>query len=281
MNNFDKEYHTLLQDILDNGTDSDDRTGVSTKSVFGKQMRFDLTKGFPLITTKKIHWKSVVGELLWILSGSTNAKELKDKYGISIWDEWADVDGNLGPIYGKQLRNWDIYENKSKFPGDSCIEKGHIDQIFQVINKIKTNPNSRRLVVSAWNVADLDYMALNPCHALFQFYVRNGKLSCHLYQRSGDAFLGVPFNIASYALLTHMIAQVCGLEVGEFIHSFGDVHIYKNHVEQVNEQLSRGSFDPPKLKLNPLIKDIDLFTVNDIMIEDYKCHPAIKAEVAV
>lgn len=280
MNKHDETYHQLLQDVLDNGIESDDRTGTGVLSVFGRQYRYNLADSFPLITTKKIHWKSVVGELLWFLEGSTNAHYLEIKYGVTIWSEWAKEDGDLGKIYGYQWRKWTtiIPQNKEHHPGYDTIK---IDQIKKVIESIKTNPNDRGHIVSAWNVVDLDDMALRPCHTMFQFYVRNGTLSCQLYQRSGDAFLGIPFNIASYALLTHMIAQVCNLKVGEFIHTIGDLHIYKNHLEQVKEQLSRSSYVTPTLKLNEQIKDIDNFTVSDIMLEGYTSHPAIKAVVAV
>lgn len=280
MSKHDETYHQLLQDVLDNGVESDDRTNTGVLSVFGRQYRYNLADSFPLITTKKIHWKSVVGELLWFLEGSANAHYLEVKYGVTIWSEWAKEEGDLGKIYGHQWRKWTTItpQNKEYHPGYDTIK---IDQIKKVIESIKTNPNDRGHIVSAWNVADLDDMALRPCHTMFQFYVRNNTLSCQLYQRSGDAFLGIPFNIASYALLTHMIAQVCDLKVGEFIHTIGDLHIYKTHLEQVKEQLSRTGYDAPKLKLNTLIKDIDNFTTSDIMLEDYKHHPAIKAEVAV
>lgn len=263
-----KQYHDLLNHILVNGSDKSDRTNTGIRSVFGYQMRFNLNQGFPLLTTKKVHFKSVVYELLWFLKGSTNIDYLKQN-GVSIWNEWADANGNLGPVYGAQWRSWQGANGKT------------IDQISDVINEIKTNPNSRRLIVSAWNVGQLEQMALMPCHALFQFYVSNGKLSCQLYQRSADAFLGVPFNIASYALLTHMIAQVCGLGVGDFVHSFGDVHIYNNHMEQVNLQLSRDFKPLPQIKLNSEIKDILDFDYADIVLENYDPHPLIKAPVAV
>lgn len=262
-------YLQLLSEVLVTGTKKEDRTGTGTLSLFGKQIRFDLQKGFPAVTTKKLYFHGVKGELLWFLRGSTNVKWLQDQ-NIHIWDEWADEQGNLGPVYGKQWRSW--YRP---------LLQGSVDQIAQVIESIKTNPDSRRHIVSAWNVAEIEHMALPPCHVLFQFYVANGKLSCQLYQRSADLFLGVPFNIASYALLTHMIAQVCELDVGEFIHTFGDAHIYLNHIEQVKEQLSRKPLPLPRLWLNPDIKNIDDFTMNDIQLLDYKSHPPIKGEVAV
>lgn len=263
-----QQYHDLLRHILENGTEKKDRTGTGTLSVFGYQMRFDLQKGFPLVTTKKVHLKSIIYELLWFLRGETNIAYLKE-HGVSIWDEWADENGELGPVYGKQWRNW---EGK-----DGVV----IDQVTDLIKQIKTNPDSRRLIISAWNVADLPKMALMPCHNMFQFYVADGKLSCQLYQRSADVFLGVPFNIASYALLTMMIAQVCDLEPGDFVHTFGDVHIYSNHLEQVNLQLSRSPFPLPVMKLNPAVKDIFNFKFEDFILENYQCHPAIKAPVAV
>lgn len=263
-----RQYHQLLQHILDNGVQKSDRTGTGTISTFGYQMRFDLQEGFPLVTTKKIHLKSIIHELLWFLKGATNTAYLKE-HGVSIWDEWADENGELGPVYGKQWRSWE---------GAGGVE---IDQIKDLIHQIKTNPDSRRLIVSAWNVADLPKMALMPCHTLFQFYVAEGKLSCQLYQRSADVFLGVPFNIASYALLTMMIAQVCGLQYGDFIHTFGDVHIYNNHLEQVKLQLSREPYPLPKMKLNPEVKDIFGFRFEDFTLENYQSHPAIKAPVAV
>lgn len=263
----DETYNNLLRHILDTGTKSEDRTGTGTLSVFGTQSRYDLSKGFPLLTTKKVHVKSIIAELLWFLEGGTNVAALHD-YGVTIWDEWADKDGELGPVYGWQWRSW---------WGDN----DNIDQISTVINQIKKDPNSRRLIVSAWNVGDLPYMALPPCHLLFQFYVRDGKLSCQLYQRSADLFLGVPFNIASYALLTHMIAQVTGLRVGEFVHTIGDAHIYLNHMPQVKEQLLRIPKPAPTLYLNPAITDIDDFTISDVVIHNYNPHPAIKAPVAV
>lgn len=263
-----QQYHDLLRHILENGTEKKDRTGTGTLSVFGYQMRFDLQKGFPLVTTKKVHLKSIIYELLWFLRGETNIAYLKE-HGVSIWDEWADENGELGPVYGKQWCKW---EGK-----DGVV----IDQVTDLIKQIKTNPDSRRLIISAWNVADLPKMALMPCHNMFQFYVADGKLSCQLYQRSADVFLGVPFNIASYALLTMMIAQVCDLEPGDFVHTFGDVHIYSNHLEQVNLQLSRSPFPLPVMKLNPAVKDIFNFKFEDFILENYQCHPAIKAPVAV
>lgn len=263
-----KEYHQLLQHILDNGAQKHDRTGTGTISVFGYQMRFDLQKGFPLVTTKKLHVKSIIHELLWFLKGETNIQYLKE-HGVSIWDEWADDKGELGPVYGKQWRSWEGADGKV------------VDQISWLINEIKKNPDSRRLIVSAWNVTDLPKMALMPCHSLFQFYVAEGKLSCQLYQRSADVFLGVPFNIASYALLTLMVAQVCGLEPGDFVHSFGDVHLYNNHLEQARLQLSRDPFPLPQMKLNPAVKDIFGFVFEDFTLENYQCHPPIKAPVAV
>ncbi|HXK91077.1 MAG TPA: thymidylate synthase [Bacteroidales bacterium] len=263
-----KQYLDLLQYILDNGIEKNDRTGVGTRSVFGYQMRFDLQKGFPLVTTKKLHLRSIIYELLWFIHGDTNIKFLHDN-NVSIWDEWADENGDLGPIYGKQWRRWEGKDGKV------------IDQLSWVINEIIKNPNSRRLIVSAWNVAEISEMKLPPCHVLFQFYVANNKLSCQLYQRSADVFLGVPFNIASYALLTHMIAQVTGLQVGEFIHTFGDVHLYLNHIQQAKLQLSREPFALPQLKLNPNVKNIDDFKFEDIEILNYQAHPSIKADVAV
>jgi len=261
-------YLDLLRHILEEGTDKTDRTGTGTRSVFGYQMRFDLEKGFPLVTTKKVHLKSIIHELLWFLKGETNIAYLKEK-GVSIWDEWADEQGNLGPVYGKQWRSWEGRDGKV------------VDQVSDLIKQIKSNPDSRRLIISAWNVTDLPDMALMPCHALFQFYVADGKLSCQLYQRSADVFLGVPFNIASYALLTLMVAQVCGLRPGEFIHTFGDVHIYNNHMEQVKLQLSRTPYPLPRMKLNPAVNDIFGFSFEDFTLEDYQSHPGIKAPVAV
>lgn len=263
-----KQYHDLLTHILDHGTRKEDRTGTGTISTFGYQMRFDLAKGFPVVTTKKLHLRSIIIELLWFLQGDTNIKFLKDN-NVSIWDEWADENGNLGPVYGHQWRSWP--DGKG----------GTIDQITNLIASIKKNPDSRRLIVSAWNVADVDHMALPPCHTLFQFYVANGKLSCQLYQRSADTFLGVPFNIASYALLTMMIAQVCDLEVGEFVHTFGDAHIYSNHLEQVELQLSRECRPLPTMKINPNVKDIFGFTYEDFELVGYDPHPHIKGVVAV
>lgn len=263
-----QQYLNLLQHILAHGVQKSDRTGTGTISCFGYQMRFDLQQGFPLVTTKKLHVKSIIHELLWFLKGDTNTAYLTEN-GVSIWNEWADENGELGPVYGKQWRSWE--------GGDGKV----IDQISDLIHQIKTNPDSRRLIVSAWNVADLPKMALMPCHALFQFYVADGKLSCQLYQRSADVFLGVPFNIASYALLTMMIAQVTGLKPGEFIHTFGDVHIYNNHLEQVKLQLSRNPLPLPVMKLNPEVKEIFDFRFEDFTLESYQFHPAIKAPVAV
>ncbi|QNA46009.1 thymidylate synthase [Lacibacter sediminis] len=263
-----QQYLSLLQHILDNGVEKTDRTGTGTKSVFGYQMRFDLSKGFPLVTTKKVHMRSIIHELLWFLKGETNIAYLKEN-NVSIWDEWANENGELGPVYGKQWRSWE--------GADGVV----IDQVKDLIAQIKKNPDSRRLIISAWNVADLPKMALMPCHTIFQFYVAEGKLSCQLYQRSADVFLGVPFNIASYALLTMMIAQVCDLEPGDFVHTFGDVHIYSNHMEQVNLQLSRTPFTLPTMKLNPDVKDIFEFKFEDFTLENYQSHPAIKAPVAV
>lgn len=263
-----QQYLELLQHILKNGTFKTDRTGTGTQSCFGYQMRFDLQKGFPLVTTKKVHLKSIIHELLWFLKGETNIAYLR-QHGVKIWDEWADPQGELGPVYGRQWRSWEGKDGKV------------VDQVAELVAQIKKNPDSRRLIISAWNVADLPDMALMPCHTLFQFYVADGKLSCQLYQRSADVFLGVPFNIASYALLTLMIAQVCGLKPGEFIHTFGDVHIYSNHVEQVNLQLSREPFPLPVMKLNPEVKDIFGFSFDDFTLENYQSHPSIKAPVAV
>ena len=263
-----QQYHDLLTHILDNGTRKEDRTGTGTISTFGYQMRFDLSKGFPVVTTKKLHLRSIIIELLWFLQGNTNIQFLKDN-NVSIWDEWADENGNLGPVYGHQWRSWPDGHG------------GTIDQITNLIASIKKNPDSRRLIVSAWNVADVDHMALPPCHTLFQFYVANGKLSCQLYQRSADTFLGVPFNIASYALLTMMIAQVCDLEVGDFVHTFGDAHIYSNHLEQVELQLSRECRPLPTMKINPAVKDIFGFTYEDFELVGYDPHPHIKGAVAV
>lgn len=263
-----KQYHDLMQHVLDVGVKKEDRTGTGTISVFGYQMRFDLEQGFPLLTTKKLHTKSIIHELLWFLKGDTNIKYLKDN-GVSIWDEWADANGNLGPVYGHQWRNW------PKPNG------GHIDQITQVIEMIKKNPDSRRLIVSAWNVSDIENMKLPPCHAFFQFYVANGKLSCQLYQRSADIFLGVPFNIASYALLTMMVAQVCGLKAGEFVHTLGDAHLYLNHIDQAKLQLTRDFRTLPTMKINPEVKSIFDFKFEDFTLENYDPHPHIKAAVAV
>ena len=263
-----QQYLQLVQHIIDHGTEKTDRTGTGTKSCFGYQMRFNLAEGFPLVTTKKLHLKSIIHELLWFLKGDTNIQYLKDN-GVRIWDEWADANGDLGPVYGKQWRSWEA-------PNGVVI-----DQISELIQQIKKTPDSRRLIVSAWNVGDLSKMALMPCHNMFQFYVADGKLSCQLYQRSADVFLGVPFNIASYALLTMMIAQVCDLQYGDFIHSFGDVHLYNNHVDQANLQLSRKPFPLPKMKINPAVKDIFAFKYEDFTLENYECHPAIKAPVAV
>ena len=263
-----KQYHQLLQHILDHGTQKGDRTGTGTTSVFGYQMRFDLQEGFPLVTTKKCHLRSIIHELLWFLKGDTNIAYLKENK-VSIWDEWADENGDLGPVYGYQWRHWP--DGKG----------GEIDQIKELVHQIKTKPDSRRLMVSAWNVADVDQMALPPCHCLFQFYVADGKLSCQLYQRSADVFLGVPFNIASYALFTMMMAQVCGLEAGEFIHTFGDAHLYSNHIEQTQLQLSRDCRPLPTMKINPDVKDIFGFTYEDFELLNYDPHPHIKAPVAV
>ncbi|XOV69209.1 MAG: thymidylate synthase [Fluviicola sp.] len=263
-----KQYHDLLQHILDHGTTKEDRTGTGTKSVFGYQMRFDLSEGFPCVTTKKLHLRSIIHELLWFLQGNTNIKYLKDN-NVRIWDEWADEDGNLGPVYGYQWRSW---------PDGNG---GTIDQITKLVESLKNNPDSRRHIVSAWNVADVDNMALPPCHTLFQFYVANGKLSCQLYQRSADTFLGVPFNIASYALLTMMLAQVCGYEPGDFVHTFGDAHIYSNHMEQVQLQLTRDFRPLPTMKINPEVKNIFDFKYEDFELINYDPHPHIKGEVAV
>src|SRR5690348_12695920 len=261
-------YLDLLRDVLEHGARKDDRTGTGTLSVFGRQIRMDLAEGFPLLTTKKLHVKSIVHELIWFLQGDTNIAYLKE-HGVSIWDEWADADGDLGPVYGKQWRSW------------PTADGGAVDQIHWVVDEIRRNPDSRRLIVSAWNVGELPKMALMPCHTLFQFYVAGGKLSCQLYQRSGDIFLGVPFNIASYALLTHMIAQVCGLAVGDFVHTLGDAHLYDNHVEQARLQLSREPLPLPRLVLNPEVRSVFDFRCEDIAIEGYQSHPAIKAAVAV
>lgn len=263
-----ESYLNLLRHVLLHGTDKADRTGTGTRSIFGHQLRFDLSEGFPLITTKKVHMKSVIYELLWFLKGDTNVHYLKE-HGVTIWDEWAGKDGDLGPVYGYQWRSWPDYHG------------GHIDQIQQVTETLRQNPDSRRIIVSAWNVAQLDEMALAPCHCLFQFYVAGGRLSCQLYQRSADLFLGVPFNIASYALFTLMMAQVCNLKPGDFVHTFGDAHIYKNHFEQVQLQLSREPRQLPVMHLNPQVKNIFDFTYEDFTLENYYPHPAIKAPVAV
>lgn len=263
-----KQYLDLLQYILDHGTFKADRTGTGTISVFGYQMRFNLSEGFPLMTTKKLHLKSIIYELLWFLRGETNIQYLK-KHGVRIWDEWADENGELGPVYGSQWRSW------------RTPDGGAIDQISALIDQIKNNPNSRRLIVSAWNVAEIDNMALPPCHALFQFYVADGRLSCQLYQRSADVFLGVPFNIASYALLTLMVAQVTGLKTGDFVHTFGDVHLYTNHIEQAKTQLSRQPFPLPVMEIKPNVKDIFGFSYEDFELKNYQAHPHIKAEVSV
>jgi thymidylate synthase len=263
-----QQYHDLLNHVLAHGHVKTDRTGTGTVSVFGYQMRFNLAEGFPLLTTKKVHLKSIIHELLWFLQGSTNIAYLKEN-GVSIWDEWADEQGNLGPVYGYQWRNWPKPDGS------------HIDQITQVVNQIKKTPDSRRLIVSAWNVADVERMKLPPCHAFFQFYVADGKLSCQLYQRSADIFLGVPFNIASYALLTMMVAQVCDLQLGDFVHTLGDAHIYSNHMEQVKEQLSRTPRALPNMRINPEVKDIFAFKFDDFTLENYDPYPAIKAPVAV
>lgn len=263
-----KQYHDLLQHILDNGVKKEDRTGTGTISVFGYQMRFDLSEGFPCVTTKKLHLRSIIHELLWFLQGDTNVKYLKDN-GVSIWDEWADENGNLGPVYGYQWRSW---------PDGNG---GTIDQITKLVDQIKNNPDSRRHIISAWNVADVDNMALPPCHTLFQFYVAEGKLSCQLYQRSADTFLGVPFNIASYALLTMMLAQVCDLEPGDFVHTFGDAHLYSNHIEQTKLQLTRTPRELPTMKINPEVKDLFAFKYEDFELINYDPHPHIKAAVAV
>ena len=263
-----QQYLDLVQHIIERGTDKSDRTGTGTRSIFGYQMRFDLSEGFPLVTTKKLHLKSIIHELLWFLKGETNIRYLKEN-GVRIWDEWADENGDLGPVYGKQWRSWTGTDGKVH------------DQIADLISQIRSNPDSRRLIVSAWNVGELSAMALMPCHTLFQFYVANGKLSCQLYQRSADVFLGVPFNIASYALLTLMLAQVCELVPGEFVQSFGDVHLYNNHFDQANLQLSRKPFPLPVMKINPDIKDIFGFRFEDFTLEGYQSHEAIKAPVAV
>ncbi|TCC89013.1 thymidylate synthase [Pedobacter hiemivivus] len=263
-----KQYLDLMQHVLDHGTQKHDRTGTGTISVFGYQMRFNLQDGFPMVTTKKLHLKSIIHELIWFLSGDTNIKYLKDN-GVKIWDEWADENGDLGPVYGSQWRSWPKPDG------------GHIDQIAQIINTIKNNPDSRRIIVSAWNVAEVENMALPPCHAFFQFYVADGKLSCQLYQRSADIFLGVPFNIASYALLTMMVAQVCGLQYGDFIHTLGDAHLYNNHIEQAKLQLSRDAKKLPVMHINPEVKDIFNFKYEDFTLTDYDAHPHIKGAVAI
>lgn len=263
-----KQYHDLMRHVLENGTKKEDRTGTGTLSVFGYQMRFDLSEGFPMVTTKKLHLRSILHELLWFLKGDTNIAYLKEN-GVSIWDEWANEQGELGPVYGYQWRSWPTADGR------------HIDQISQVINTLKKNPDSRRIIVSAWNVGEIEHMALPPCHAFFQFYVADGKLSCQLYQRSADIFLGVPFNIASYALLTMMVAQVCDLQPGDFIHTFGDAHLYLNHLEQTELQLSRDFRPLPQMKINPEVKDIFDFKFEDFELVDYHPHPHIKAPVAV
>ncbi len=263
-----KQYHDLMRHVLEHGVKKEDRTGTGTISVFGYQMRYNLAEGFPLLTTKKLHTKSIIHELLWFLKGDTNIKYLKDN-GVRIWDEWADADGNLGPVYGYQWRNWPTPDGK------------HVDQISQVIDMIKNYPDSRRLIVSAWNVADINNMKLPPCHAFFQFYVANGKLSCQLYQRSADIFLGVPFNIASYAVLMMMVAQVCDLQLGDFVHTLGDAHLYSNHIEQAKLQLTRDFRPLPTMKINPNVKSIFDFKIEDFTLENYDPHPHIKAEVAV
>ena len=263
-----RPYLDLMRHVLEHGARKNDRTGTGTLSVFGAQLRFDLAAGFPLLTTKKVHLKSIVHELLWFLKGETNTRYLKE-HGVTIWDEWADAKGELGPVYGYQWRSWPTPDGR------------HIDQVSQVIEQIRRNPDSRRLIVSAWNVADLPKMALLPCHAFFQFYVAEGRLSCQLYQRSADLFLGVPFNIASYALLTLMVAQVCGLKAGDFVHTFGDTHLYLNHLEQAREQLSRSPRRLPTMRLNPAVKDLFAFRYEDFTLENYDPHPAIRAPVAV
>lgn len=263
-----RAYLDLVQRILDDGTEKSDRTGTGTLSVFGHQLRFDLSEGFPLVTTKKVHLRSIVGELIWFISGDTNVRYLHENR-ISIWDEWADENGDLGPVYGHQWRSWPAPDGR------------HIDQLARVIENLRRDPDSRRHLVSAWNVADLDEMALAPCHAFFQFYVADGKLSCQLYQRSGDVFLGVPFNIASYALLTHMVAQVTGLEVGDFVHTLGDAHLYLNHLDQAREQLTREPRPLPRLELDPSVRSIEDFAIESVNVVGYDPHPAIKAPVAV
>jgi len=263
-----QQYLDLMRHVKKHGVRKEDRTGTGTLSVFGYQMRFDLAAGFPVVTTKKLHLRSIIHELLWFLKGDTNIKYLRDN-GVSIWDEWADTEGNLGPVYGYQWRSWPTPNG------------GHIDQISQVVEQIKKNPDSRRLIVSAWNVGEIERMALPPCHAFFQFYVAEGKLSCQLYQRSADIFLGVPFNIASYALLTLMIAQVCGLKPGDFVHTLGDAHLYVNHMEQAELQLSRKPHPLPRMVINPAITSLFDFAFDDFVLQDYQCHPGIKAPVAV
>jgi thymidylate synthase len=275
---FPTDYERALAHVLSTGVRSEDRTGTGTISVFGLQMRFDLSKSFPLITSKRVHWKSVVGELQWLLSGSTNVRDLQAR-GVTIWDEWADANGDLGPVYGKQWRNWEALTEPDPLSYEVGVRE--IDQIKWVVDEIRKNPNSRRLIVSAWNPADVPDMALPPCHTMFQFYVRDGKLSCHLYQRSGDMFLGVPFNIASYALLTHMVAKCCGLEVGEFIHTIGDAHIYANHIDQVKEQLSRDNRPLPQIVINGKYDYPWEIESPEILLVDYNPHPTIKAPVAV
>jgi len=263
-----RPYLDLMKHVLEHGARKSDRTGTGTVSIFGAQLRFDLAAGFPLLTTKKVHLKSIIHELLWFLKGDTNTRYLKEN-GVTIWDEWADANGNLGPVYGCQWRSWPTPDGR------------HIDQVSQLIEQIRKNPDSRRLIVSAWNVADLPQMALLPCHALFQLYVANGRVSCQLYQRSADLFLGVPFNIASYALLTLMVAQVCGLKPGDFVHTFGDTHLYLNHLDQAREQLSRTPRRLPVMKLNPAVKDLFAYQYGDFTLENYDPHPAIKAPIAV
>ncbi len=263
-----KQYLDLMRHVRDNGTKKEDRTGTGTLSVFGHQMRFNLSEGFPVVTTKKCHLKSIIHELIWFLSGDTNIKYLQDN-GVRIWNEWADDEGNLGPVYGYQWRSW------------PKVGGGHVDQIAQVIDQIKNNPDSRRIIVNAWNVGEVENMALPPCHMMFQFYVANGKLSCQLYQRSADIFLGVPFNIASYALMTMMVAQVCGLEAGDFVHTLGDAHLYSNHLEQTDEQLSRQPYPLPTMKINPDVKSIFDFKFEDFELLNYEAHPHIKGVVAV
>lgn len=263
-----QQYLELMQHILDKGTDKGDRTGTGTRSVFGYQMRFDLSAGFPALTTKKLHLKSIIHELLWFLAGDTNVKYLQQN-GVRIWDEWADEEGNLGPVYGGQWRSWPTPDG------------GHVDQISKLLQQLRDTPDSRRLIVSAWNVAVVDQMALPPCHTMFQFYVAQGLLSCQLYQRSADVFLGVPFNIASYALLTQMVAQVCNLEAGDFVHTLGDAHLYNNHMEQVRQQLARQPGPLPAMRLNPLVKDLFAFSYDDFTLEGYQAEPTIKAPIAV